>query len=338
MEIEAINALHVIEESCACKTGLVINFHICLIRLAHTILAFLGVLLSATIHEDIRSSVAGLIFLYRYQEWTCRIFNCSIDSDELRPFKPDGVDFALNVFSETATGVSRIRDRLSAVSNEDVCVYQNVIQNSEESPTSIANYHITPEYISYAGTAFTEIRLRGNGYDFDPFFDSLSFIRGLSSNMTVEILVEETDDQKFLKLGYRVGYTDKNTDQYRHVWLDFSYILFNYLMPKEPSFKCSGNCQALYSLERFPSACLSWRDSLKTEIIFDPASVNRAQEVLDRPRCNFDTWMLMVQDNRESQSIRLHVIDNHLLLYLIMSVRSGGRGDPKRNLSLCSFT
>lgn len=317
MKHEVMLALRHIGDACACK-GLGREKG-CLITLSYTILVYLWILLSSTIEENVHPSVPGLIFLYGCQSLSCHAPNLgSPFINDNSKSKPEGLDLVLKVFSGISTGDSNLPASFCAASSDGICVYQNVIENPEDSPTSIVNYRVARGYISYAGTLFTGIQHRKNLNELDPSFDSLSIVRGFSSNMTVEAAVEETDNERILKMGFRVTYFDKTTRHTRCLWLDFSSFNLDRSEREQSLTKCNGNCR---DLEGFELKWLTVRGEAKLQetVRFDPGCFDPAQEVLHRIRGSFETWMLMVLEDGNGRMIQLYVIDHYLLLYLIIS-------------------
>lgn len=327
MDIEAMKALQVIKKSCSCEFGLENKTNVCLITLAHTILEYLRILLSSTIEEDVLPSVPGLLSIYTCQYPSCeRIVNRFGLHDLM--FEREGLGFVLRAFSGMASTGPTPPRRLGAATNEGICVYHEVIENPEESPTSIANYPIARGYISHDGSLFTGIQHRATRDDLDSSLDSLSIVRSPSSIMTVDTVVEETNDEKVLELGFRVTYVDKDTRHHRCLWLDFSYIIFDEPGRNSVYPRCSGNCRALYNVKEH--LCSRWM------FTFDPASVDTAQEALNRIKGRYDMWMLMIQEGQTGELVRLNVIERYLLLYLIMSKIPGDNLWTKKFL-LCPF-
>jgi hypothetical protein len=326
IETNALNALQVIQESCSCSKGkdeLDTGNRVCLFRLANTILSFLWVLLASKIEEDVHPLISGLIYLYNSQIRHCEDKLEGLNSVSfLSPHT--GLQMILNIFSGTVTG----SPDSGAATNEGICVYQNMIENPDQSLTSIANFRIVRGYIAHAGTFFKEIQFIEHNSDLDASIDSLNLVRNLSSNMIVETVVEETDDERVLKLGFCATYTEKINDPRRCIWLDFRYILNNLQFIRTDG-RCDQDCHALH-LKRFQSVLVSWSNNLNREVTFNSASVDMVQ-ALNRMKFDFDTWMLMVLEDNTSAFIRLYAIDRYLSLYSLIS------NNPENILSLRSF-
>jgi hypothetical protein len=323
-EINALDALRVIQESCSCskdKDELDTRNRVCLFRLTNTILSFLWVLLASEIEEDVHPLISGLIYLYNRQ-----IRRCGDNVQDLSPSSflapHTGLQMILNIFSGTVTG----SPFAGAASNEGICVYQNMIENPDQSPTSIANFRIVRGYIAHAGTFFKEIQFIEHNNDLDASIDSSNLVRNLSSNMIVETVVEETDDERILELGFRVTYAEKINDPRRCIWLDFRCIL-NILRV----LRADERCDHVLDLKRFPSVLISWTNYSKWGVSFKPGSVDMVQ-ALNPMKFDFDTWMLMVLEDNMSTFIRLYAIDRYLSLYSLIS------NNPENILSLRSFS
>lgn len=341
MEREAIQALVEIKNACPCKAARDDESHVCLSALAHTIQVYSWILLSSTIEEDVQPSVPGLMFLYNCQKDQVCENSVPHQFAQQENRELEGLGLVLKVFAGTPVIDSNLDGSLGAASNDGICVYHNVIENPEESPDSIAKIRIARGYISYGGTLFTGIEHRENQDELDPSFDSSNILQSLSSDMNLETVVEDTDQERILKLGFRVTYSDQNTRHTRCLWLDFSYISHERYQSfpnlRRPLLDCSRNCQALYQTQLMGRTHGFSGTGAAHNIAFDPASADTAQELLHRIRNNFGRWILMVREDQGVRLFRFYMTDRYLMLHLIMSnvpwhSYKGARGP---NIALC---
>lgn len=316
IEIKLLNALHVIKKTCSCSLETRMQNEVCLTGLAHTIFLFLRILLATTIEEQIHPSIPGLLHLYYQHAATCN----NGPTGTRYSFEFQMIELVACVFSGSSIK-NPIIDKTPgymAIADENICVYRHIIEDPEASPTSIETYRVTRGYIAYAGTSYREIHFMIQDQS-DSSFDSLHFVKSVSSNMIIDTVIEETDAEQALQIGFRVTYTDKNINHRRSLWLDFQCITrILETMMSSISISC-GNCDALYNLKRAPSACHPWRNSLNQEVVLDAASVDMAQKALNDTKSRFDSVILMMGLASEIGEVQVHVIDRYLLLYLMVS-------------------
>lgn len=340
-------AYHAIEKTCSCSrhSGIESSYPgTCLNTLAEVIVIFLWINLVTIIDDSVYPSPTGLSNLYIWQGQS------KGDKEDIymnlvpREYPVRGIDLVFHVLSglssrelpmhaRSAPAFSSFEsewdpprsDRL-ARAGAGICVYNYALENPNLSAGLISKFRCVRGYIAHSGVHFREIRNFRNPDDF-PIPNCEGLPQALFEkfgHLSMDALVQETDDEGHLETAYQVHYTDKDR-QKKSVWLDIG-LLLQRLAYLTRTFDCQGGCPPLYALEKFPGAQYSWRTTITGDFInppmkFDAKIVEKAQEVARALDYTSDTWILAATSTvGDSGSLLTIVVDQFFSLCLSIAL------------------
>ena len=286
------------------------------LTLAQTIVVFLWINLVCEIDEDVSPSITGL------SDLCARVTNAGFDGDKA-PFyiKVHGLKQAALVF-HVLTGAYTTREPTSdtlessntlAMAGSGICVYRKALEDPNLPPGSISTFRVVRGYIAHHATLFRRI-------------DSLSAARHTSSSsfervssiISIETMVQETDRDTELAMSYRVQYVDSHGEK-KVFFLDLGH-LFCKLQDSMIALHCVYDCLALSPLLRY--------DQHRKHPMALPSRENfeRVQELFSNIRDDPNTWGLTSIRNPNQHVRELNIlVDELFVIYLSLANLSQGK-------------
>ena len=284
------SSLTAIGRACTCprhrRTGKGgVEAGICLAIITKTVLVFLRILLASSIDDGICPSITGLTYLYTL------LWNQRNDISEKLRLPVRDIDLVFRVLTgvlmpSASTMHERRLEQLAMVGN-GLCVYRTALEDPKLPLGLISKFHVVRGYIAYSGARFSSIRSLASARS-----SSIEYLSNASSPLSIDAIVQESDDEAQLEMSYLVKYIDANKMSC-NVWLDLSYLMRR-LRDVSMSIQCAGKCKPIYELESFPGAYYPWRNSLNPPFKFDMEPADLAQHTIRRLKDTNNTWILAV--------------------------------------------
>ena len=311
-------ALGAIEGDCPCvrhqpQQGPSKYDAICLLVLAETIVIFLWILVDSDIDVDVLPSITGLANLYTWQlpanktaisrrvDFYASVMDCD--------YPVLGIDLVFHVLSGVSVSGSRpnhsalpATDQLARAGN-GICVYHHAVEDPRLPLNTIFRLRVVRGYISYSG--FTYKTLCGlNGTDLTDSLE-LDDMQGDAPVASVRTVVQETDDERRLEMGYMVDSLEQDCRR-KTRWLNLPF-LFRTLQIITQNDICPNGCDSVYD-PRVPF-------SIRKLHFKSDDSVEEAKQLLKSLRSPVDAWLLCYTSSDHRRQVISIIIGQPLLLY-----------------------
>ena len=268
-----------IERECTDHSSSEVRGAICLAKLARSILVFIWITLVSDIDPDVVPSITGLSNLYR---------RLSLERQDNRDDLICGnqarqTALVFHVFSGLFVDseeqvLTSLPSNYLAMAGAGICVYRQALVDPNLPPNSIFRYRVVSGYITHAQTVFKRIKnLSGRKTPPSFSFDVSSVCQ------SVDALIQETDRDSELAMGYQVNYIDSRGKK-NYLFLSLGRLLRN-LQSHVKTFNCGGGCSDLpvkpehnSDESEMTQKALSWRETCERPIVFfDKADTINAQ-------------------------------------------------------------
>lgn len=284
----------------------------CLEIVAETIFVYLWSLHASSIDDDVYPSVTGLANLYSWviHARADRSFDPYLTNDLLL----HDLSFVLHVLTGlpiTGRLAERTVEQNLASAGGGLCVYGVGLEDPLLPPGQITKYRVVRGYIAYSGARFSSIRdLAGGPSNIQLPYERLDYLLHDSPPLSIDMIVQESNDETQLELAYLVNYIDACNVSCT-LWLHLGTLVRNFveIMIRSP---CAGNCKPL---DETDTSIFKRATSLRMTCKLDMEAVGIAERMIHDIRHPNDIWILITSTEGEHMK---HGMGHSRLLFLFI--------------------
>ena len=270
---------------------------------------FLWITITTTIDDEIHPSITGLSDLY---EWQYETFDLGGMYDRLAPrsYPLRYIDLVFHVLSgisparsyPSSSEITQKHGSSLALVGAGICVYYYALETPNLSVELISKLRCVRGYIAHSGAQFKNIvGLTSPASDLRPLEIGERF-----NNLSLEIVVQENENESQLEVAYLIRYNDLN-DMHNGRWLNL-VVLFRELRALTKFVCCSGHFKSQVS---------------SPHLVFNRNMLREAQEVINNEDFNSDTWIvtsIFFEGSRKFEKELGIAMESYFFLYLSLAI------------------